>query len=119
MGMETRSPTHARYALSVGIILNLPTCVQGARVEEIMASASLIMIGHAAFHAVEQYPGASLTLRQGTLPVRKSPAFAGARARSTKVTEIMRLKRATTRAPRRKRVARPPWTGQGGVNASH
>jgi hypothetical protein len=30
-------PTHARYALSVGIILNLPTCVQGAHVEEIMA----------------------------------------------------------------------------------
>jgi hypothetical protein len=67
MGMETRSPTHARYALSVGIILNLPTCVQGAHVEEIMASASLVMIGHAAFHAaVEQYPGASLTLRRGT-----------------------------------------------------
>jgi hypothetical protein len=34
--------------------------VQGAHVEEIMASASLVMIGHAAFHAaVEQYPGAT------------------------------------------------------------
>jgi hypothetical protein len=76
MGMETRSPTHARYALSVGIILNLPTCVQGARVEEIMASASLIMIGHAAFHAVEQYPGASLTLRQGT----RHPEVAGVKS---------------------------------------
>lgn len=47
MGMETRSRTHARYALSVGIVLNLPTCVQGAHVEEIVASASLIMISHA------------------------------------------------------------------------
>lgn len=74
MGMETRSRTHARYALSVGIVLNLPTCVQGAHVEEIVASASLIMIGHAAFHAaVEQYPGASLTLRQGTRVILKSP----------------------------------------------
>jgi hypothetical protein len=70
MGMETRSRTHARYALSVGIVLNLPTCVQGAHVEEIVASASLIMIGHA---AVEQYPGASLTLRQGTRVILKSP----------------------------------------------
>jgi hypothetical protein len=33
-------------------------------VEEIVSSASLIMIGQAAFHAaVEQYPGTRLTLR--------------------------------------------------------
>jgi hypothetical protein len=39
---------------------------QDAHVEEIVASASLIMIGHAAFHAaVEQYPRSRLTLRQG------------------------------------------------------
>jgi hypothetical protein len=37
-----------------------------SHVEEIVASASLIMIGHAAFHAaVEQYPRTRLTLRQG------------------------------------------------------
>jgi hypothetical protein len=43
-------------------------------VEEIVASASLIMIGHAAFHAaVEQYPGASLTLRQDARVILKSP----------------------------------------------
>jgi hypothetical protein len=48
---------------------------QGAHVEEIVASASLIMIGHAAFHAaVEQYPAASLTLRQGTRVILKHPA---------------------------------------------
>ena len=48
--------------------------LQGAHVEEVVASASLIMIGHAAFHAaVEQYPGASLTLRQGTRVILKSP----------------------------------------------
>jgi hypothetical protein len=48
--------------------------LQGAHVEEIVASASLIMIGHAAFHAaVEQYPGASLTLRQGTRVILKHP----------------------------------------------
>ena len=35
-------------------------------VEEIVASASLIMIGHAAFHAaVGQYPRSRPTLRQG------------------------------------------------------
>jgi hypothetical protein len=35
-------------------------------VEEIVASASLIMIGRAAFHAtVEQYPRTRLTLRHG------------------------------------------------------
>jgi hypothetical protein len=35
-------------------------------VEEIVASASFIMIGRAAFDtAVEQYPGVRLTLRQG------------------------------------------------------
>jgi hypothetical protein len=39
---------------------------RNAHVEEIVASASLIMIGHAAFHAaVEQYPRSRLTLRQG------------------------------------------------------
>ena len=42
-----------------------------------MASASLIMIGHAAFHAdLEQYPGASLTLRQGT----RHPEVAGVKS---------------------------------------
>jgi hypothetical protein len=45
-----------------------------SHVEEIVASASLIMIGHAAFHAaVEQYLGASLTLRQGARVILKSP----------------------------------------------
>jgi hypothetical protein len=35
-------------------------------VEEIVANASLVMIGRAAFHAaVEQYPRTRLTLRQG------------------------------------------------------
>ena len=39
-----------------------------------MATATLIMIGHAAFHAaVEQYPRASLTLRQGTRVILKHP----------------------------------------------
>ena len=39
---------------------------------EIVANASLIMIGHAAFHAaVEQYPGARLTLRQGIRVIQK------------------------------------------------
>jgi hypothetical protein len=48
--------------------------LQGAHVEEIVASANLIMIGHAAFHAaVEQYPGASLTLRQCTRVILKHP----------------------------------------------
>ena len=43
-------------------------------VEEIVASASLIMIGHAAFHAaIEQYPGASLTLRRGAKVILKAP----------------------------------------------
>ncbi|MGA7371873.1 MAG: hypothetical protein WBW37_04515 [Methyloceanibacter sp.] len=45
-----------------------------AHVEEVVASASLIMIGHAAFPAaVEQYPGASLTLRQGARVILKYP----------------------------------------------
>jgi hypothetical protein len=45
-----------------------------AHVEEIVASASLIMIGHAAFHAaVEQYPQNRLTLRQGTRVILKYP----------------------------------------------
>ena len=48
--------------------------LQGAHVEEIVATATLVMIGHAAFHAaVEQYPGASLTLRQGARVILKSP----------------------------------------------
>ena len=35
--------------------------LHGALVEEVVASASLIMIGHAAFHAaVEQYPAAQV-----------------------------------------------------------
>ena len=54
-------------------MISLPRCFR-AHVEEIVASASLIMIGRAAFHAaVEQYPGASLTLRQGTRVILKSP----------------------------------------------
>jgi hypothetical protein len=45
-----------------------------AHVEEIIASASLILIGHAAFHAaVEQYPRARLTLRQGARVILKYP----------------------------------------------
>jgi hypothetical protein len=37
-----------------------------AHVEEIVATATLIMIGQAVFHAaVEQYPRTRLTLRQG------------------------------------------------------
>ena len=48
--------------------------LQGAHVEEIVATASLAMIGHAAFHAaVEQYPNTSLTLRQGARVILKSP----------------------------------------------
>jgi hypothetical protein len=39
-----------------------------------VASASLIMIGHAAFHAaVEQYPRSRLTLRQGARVILKWP----------------------------------------------
>jgi hypothetical protein len=46
-----------------------------AHVEEIVASASLIMIGRAAFDAaVEQYPGVRLTLRQGARVIAKEPA---------------------------------------------
>jgi hypothetical protein len=45
-----------------------------SHVEEIVASASLIMIGQAAFHAaVEQYPRTRLTLRQGARVTLKSP----------------------------------------------
>jgi hypothetical protein len=45
-----------------------------AHVEETVATASLIMVGQAAFNAaVEQYPGASLTLRQGARVILKSP----------------------------------------------
>jgi hypothetical protein len=48
--------------------------LRGAHVEEIVATATLVMIGHAAFHAaVEQYPGASLTLRQGARVILRSP----------------------------------------------
>jgi hypothetical protein len=40
--------------------------LEGLDVEEITTTASLIMIGQAAFHAaVEQYPCTRLTLRQG------------------------------------------------------
>jgi hypothetical protein len=47
---------------------------RGDRVQETVATATLVMIGHAAFHAaVEQYPGASLTLRQGARVILKSP----------------------------------------------
>ena len=43
-------------------------------VEEIVASASLIMIGQAAFRAaVEQYPRSRLTLRQGARVILKYP----------------------------------------------
>jgi hypothetical protein len=45
-----------------------------AHVEEIVASASLVMVGHAAFHAaVEQYPRTRLTLRHGARVILKSP----------------------------------------------
>ena len=45
-----------------------------AHVEEIVATATLIMIGHAAFHAaVEQYPRSRLTLRQGARVILKHP----------------------------------------------
>jgi hypothetical protein len=45
-----------------------------AHVEEIVASASRITIGHAAFHAaVEQYPRSQLTLRQGARVILKWP----------------------------------------------
>ncbi len=47
---------------------------RGDRVEETVATATLVMIGHAAFHAaVEQYPRARLTLRQGARVILKSP----------------------------------------------
>ena len=46
---------------------------QHARVEEVVATASLVMIGHAAFHAaVEQYPGTSLTLREEARAILKA-----------------------------------------------
>jgi hypothetical protein len=45
-----------------------------AHVEEIVASASLVMVGHAAFHAaVEQYPRTRLTLCHGGRVILKSP----------------------------------------------
>jgi hypothetical protein len=45
-----------------------------SHVEEIVASASLIMIGRAAFQAaVEQYPRNRLTLRQGARVILKYP----------------------------------------------
>jgi hypothetical protein len=45
-----------------------------SHVEEIVASANLVMIGHAAFHeAVKQYPRTRLTLRQGARVILKSP----------------------------------------------
>jgi hypothetical protein len=48
--------------------------LQDAHVEEIVATASLIMIGHAAFHAaVEQFPRSRLTLRQGARLILKYP----------------------------------------------
>jgi hypothetical protein len=38
----------------------------GQHVEEVMATTSLILVGKAAFcAAVEQYPGARITVRQG------------------------------------------------------
>ena len=47
---------------------------EDVHVEEIVASANLVMIAHAAFHAaVEQYPGTRLTLRQGARVILKSP----------------------------------------------
>ena len=43
-------------------------------VEEIVASASLVMVGRAAFSAaVDQYPRTRLTLRQGARVILKSP----------------------------------------------
>ena len=48
--------------------------LEGWHVEEIVASAIPIMIGHAAFHAaVEQYPRSRITLRQGAPVILKSP----------------------------------------------
>ena len=53
-------------------VISLPRCFLA--LEEIVATATLILIGHAAFHAaVEQYPGARLTLRQGTRVILKRP----------------------------------------------
>jgi hypothetical protein len=48
---------------------------RGSHVEEIVVSASLIMIGKAAFGAaVEQFPRASITLRQGARIIEKQEA---------------------------------------------
>jgi hypothetical protein len=48
--------------------------LEDAHVEETVATTTLVMIGHAAFHAaVEQYPGARLTLRQGARVILKRP----------------------------------------------
>jgi hypothetical protein len=48
---------------------------KGSHVEEIVASASLIMIGKAAFGAaVEQFPHMSITLRQGARVIEKQEA---------------------------------------------
>ena len=42
--------------------------------QDIVASANPVMVGHAAFHAaVEQYPGTCLTLRQGARVILKWP----------------------------------------------
>ena len=48
--------------------------LEDAHVEETVATTTLVMIGHAAFPAaVEQYPGARLTLRQGARVILKRP----------------------------------------------
>lgn len=52
--------------------------IQGREVwlEEIVASASKIVVEQAAFRAaVEQYPRTRLTLRQATLVILKSPEY--------------------------------------------
>jgi hypothetical protein len=82
--VELRSRLRARLALCVFIppcrLASQPNTRSsdgtgaGDRVEETVATATLMMIGQAAFHAaVEQYPGASLTLLQGARGILKSP----------------------------------------------
>ena len=45
--------------------------LKDVRAKEIVASASLVMIGRAAFAAVEQYSRTRLTLRQGARVILK------------------------------------------------
>jgi hypothetical protein len=49
--------------------------LEGLDVEEIMTTASLIMIGQAAFHAaVERHPRMRLMLRHGARVILKAPS---------------------------------------------